>query len=245
MRRHVSARILMTAGACLAAVIPAHVALAACHYFAISPQERPANEGHGPVNLIVTRFGEGAPSSVRVRTSNGTAVAGQDYQPFDQRVRFEDGTRQTIEIVIINDEAVEGEERFKVTLSEGSGCNGTPSDHGPPATVIIQDDDPSPPPPQFQGPGSAWEKLHPSPPPPSPRVSPSPSPSPPPTVEVSPTPSEVPDVVESSEPTQTVAAAADNEEKGPSSMVPIVVAIALVVAGGAGAGIWWLRRRAA
>jgi hypothetical protein len=238
--------------AAVAAVISALIllptpAFAACHFFFFDPTGYRVNEGAGKITITVGRDAALNPSSVRVRTANSTAAAGQDYTAVDQRIQFTSETRRTFDVPIREDQAVEGNEQFLVRVSEGQGCQVNPNfDYGEPATVTIVDNDtaaaPPPPPPPSDGGGAR---------PPatgggaSPTASPAPSPTP--TREYDRTPGEGPAVEDTpeTEATEDTSLAADEDEGGGGSAVPIVVAIALVVAGGAGAGLWWLRRRAA
>lgn len=220
-------------------------AFAGCHFFFFEPTGYRVNEGAGQITITVERDNEFNPSSVRVRTVNGTATAGQDYTAVDQRIQFNTGTSRTIDVPIREDQAVEGNEQFTVRLSEGQGCQINPNfQYGQNATVTIVDNDqaPPPPPPPSNGggtqPGTGGAA-------PSPQASPAPSPTP--TLEIDRTPGEGPAVDDTpdTEATEDTSLAADEDEGGGGSAVPIVVAIALIVAGGAGAGLWWLRRRAA
>jgi PKD repeat protein len=82
------------------------------------------------------------PITVKYTTSDGTAIAGQDYAPESGELRFAAGvTAQRIEIPITNDQLDELAETVELRLSEASGAV-----VGAPATAVItiQDDDPAP-----------------------------------------------------------------------------------------------------
>lgn len=215
-------------------------ASANCHIFSFAPATYEVNEGAGKVTITVRRAGEFAPSSVRVRTVNGTAAAGQDYTAVDTRVSWdaEGGPQRTIDVRIMDDGMVEGNEQFTVELSDGQGSPGFALIYGNPATVTIIDNNQaaSAPPSQVAGP------------PPPAVTEPEPSPTEPPapggTLPGDSTPGEGSEIDDDGEGTGTVDVAADEDDDG-ASAVPTIVAIALIVAGGAGGGLWWLRRRQA
>ena len=57
------------------------------------------------------------PGSVRVRTVDGGAKAGDDYQPIDKVLRFARGDELcSIEIPIVDDDAIEDDEDFFIEL---------------------------------------------------------------------------------------------------------------------------------
>ncbi|MYD84926.1 MAG: hypothetical protein F4Y14_01285, partial [Acidobacteria bacterium] len=61
--------------------------------------------------------------TVAFTTADGTAAAGSDYVAADGTLTFEPGTtRRTIEVVTRQDELVESDEGFSVTLSEPTGA---------------------------------------------------------------------------------------------------------------------------
>ena len=61
--------------------------------------------------------------SVRYATSDGTAVAGQDYEAMSGIVRFEPGqTSKTVPVPVIEDEHDEGSETMTLTLSSPFGA---------------------------------------------------------------------------------------------------------------------------
>ena len=77
--------------------------------------------------------------SVRYRTANGTAVAGQDYVAAHGALRFAPGeTAKTVEVRVLQDKHDEGSETMTLTLSNASGATvadgmatGTISNTGP------------------------------------------------------------------------------------------------------------------
>lgn len=111
----------------------------------ISVADASVTEGDtaGTVDVSLT-LSEAAPNPVTVdlATSNGSAVAGSDYDAFSGTVTFP-ANQTTIQqsIGIIGDTDFEGTEDFTVTLSNPSGA--TISDGS--ATVTITDNDPEPP----------------------------------------------------------------------------------------------------
>ncbi|MFN8494902.1 MAG: Calx-beta domain-containing protein [Caldilineaceae bacterium] len=86
--------------------------------------------------------------TVHYTTSDGTALAGQDYAAApDTILTFGANiTQTTIEVPIVNDNTHEGDETFKVKLSNVSGGNAqlASAGAGDQASVIIKDDDPIP-----------------------------------------------------------------------------------------------------
>lgn len=90
----------------------------------ISINDVVVNENGGPAIFTVTLSGNSTGSfTFEFATSNGTAVAGQDYTATSGTLSFtgESGQRRTISVPIINDMDVEqNEETFRVTLSKVS-----------------------------------------------------------------------------------------------------------------------------
>ena len=123
---------------------PAQPAFAQCHAFTISASPGTVDEG-GSVTVTVERDGDVGPSSVRVRTVDGTAQAGSDYAGVtDRTVQFTEGTTESFVVGTTNDTAKEGAETFRVELVEdsGAGCATNPNFvYGPPATVTIRASD--------------------------------------------------------------------------------------------------------
>ncbi|RYD77137.1 MAG: hypothetical protein EOP84_15935, partial [Verrucomicrobiaceae bacterium] len=81
------------------------------------------NEGAGEVTLTVTRVGVSTGTvTAAYLISNGTAQAGNDYQPPAGTLTFNDGeTSKTITIPITDDLLIEGNESFTATLSNPTG----------------------------------------------------------------------------------------------------------------------------
>ncbi|QQZ29892.1 DUF4214 domain-containing protein [Thiothrix subterranea] len=97
-----------------------------------------AEEG-GSVVLTITRDITTDAATVQVKTSNGTAVAGQDYTAANKTVSFAAGAATaTVSINILNDALPESAETFTATLSNPS--IGTIGAAGA-ATVTITDTD--------------------------------------------------------------------------------------------------------
>ena len=100
-----------------------------------------ANEASGvPLRFRVTLDAPAQSTvSVRYRTANGTAVAGQDYVAAHGALRFAPGeTAKTVEVRVLQDDHDEGSETMTLTLSNASGATvadgtatGTISNTGP------------------------------------------------------------------------------------------------------------------
>lgn len=80
-------------------------------------------EGTATASITVQRSGNSASAaSVDFSTSDGTAVAGEDYRATSDTLNFAAGEiTQTLTIPILNDVFVEGDETFSVTLSNPIG----------------------------------------------------------------------------------------------------------------------------
>jgi glucose/arabinose dehydrogenase len=88
--------------------------------YTIAQPEYSAPESDGKAIIEVKRGGTvvGA-GSVRLKTSDGTAVAGSDYTAIDQVITFVDGqSTQTVEITLIRDGLGERNETLNLALSE-------------------------------------------------------------------------------------------------------------------------------
>ncbi|MCG7927006.1 MAG: hypothetical protein JAY67_15910 [Candidatus Thiodiazotropha taylori] len=102
-----------------------------------------AEEFDGIVEITVERQG-GSSGSVQVNysTSDGTAVAGSDYEVASGSLTFADGElSKTVEVTIIDDSLLEGSESFNISLSDAVG---TILGDVTTATVVIGDDDEPP-----------------------------------------------------------------------------------------------------
>lgn len=99
------------------------------------------NEDGGNATLSVRRLGgTNSVSTVRYSTTNGTATAGLDYSPTSGTLNFNPGeTLKTVNIPVIDDNLIEGDENFFVGLYNPS----TGVQVGNPgfATVVILDND--------------------------------------------------------------------------------------------------------
>ncbi|MDD2762221.1 MAG: Calx-beta domain-containing protein, partial [Methylomonas sp.] len=85
------------------------------------------NEADGTVTISVSRAGGvDGPVTVNYSTSDGTAIAGQDYSAVSGQLSWESGVggAQTVVIPLVNDTLVEVPENFTFTLSGLTG-NGT------------------------------------------------------------------------------------------------------------------------
>jgi hypothetical protein len=80
-------------------------------------------ENEGEVTLSIEREGDfTAPATVDFRTFNGTAIAGADYMPVMQTIRFAPGeTRQTVTVPVLNDALKEPGEWLTVQLRNPTG----------------------------------------------------------------------------------------------------------------------------
>ncbi len=102
------------------------------------------NENAGTVTITVTRMGGTASGSVQYSTSNGTALAGVDYQSASGTLFFfENETTKTFTVTILDDSIFEGNETINLSLSSASPSFslGTPS-----STVLTIIDNESTPP---------------------------------------------------------------------------------------------------
>ena len=100
-----------------------------------------AGEGAGTVTVSVTRSGDtGDPVSIGFTTIDGTAVAGADYTAVSGTLDFAAGeTTRTIVVPIAEDDEVEADEQFQVSLTDGApGVVLT----APQAVVTILDNEP-------------------------------------------------------------------------------------------------------
>ncbi len=109
-----------------------------------NPTAYTGNETTGSTSTVTlaitaTRLGDpNTPITVMYATSNGSALAGSDYQAASGSVTFGPAeTQKLITVNILDDGLVENSENFFVTLTSASGA----SVSGSPATVTIADDD--------------------------------------------------------------------------------------------------------
>jgi uncharacterized delta-60 repeat protein len=101
--------------------------------------ERP----HGADVLIQRTGGKTGAATVQLETSDGTALAGGDYQSVKTLVRFADGddSLRTVTIPLILDGVEEPDETVNVTLTTFSGC-ATLGMRSTAAVTILDDDRP-------------------------------------------------------------------------------------------------------
>ena len=119
----------------------APAANAACHAFTVKADPAQPTEG-GTMTVTVSRDGAVNPSQVDVETVDGTAKAGEDYTALKKTVSFTTDLSQTFPVPTTDDKTVEGNETFKVHLSNPAGCQiNTNYSVGPDATVTIIDND--------------------------------------------------------------------------------------------------------
>lgn len=118
-------------------------ALAACHAFTVSANPAEVAEG-GKVTVTVSRDAGLNPSQVDVSSVDVTATAGEDYPAVKRTISFATETQQSFELAVTDDSAAEGDETFKLHLSNPGGCAINPNFQlGPDATVTIPHNDAS------------------------------------------------------------------------------------------------------
>ncbi|MGV6851075.1 MAG: Calx-beta domain-containing protein [bacterium] len=98
-------------------------------------------ESSGTVTLTINRV-DGSEGAVTVNwsTADGSATSGNDYTGGSGNIPFANGqTTATLNLTLLDDALIEGEERFTVTLNSttGGASIGSPSQ----ITVIIRDDE--------------------------------------------------------------------------------------------------------
>ncbi len=100
-------------------------------------------ESAGQAQITVSRSeGASGPATVDYATSDGSALAGLDYQATSGTLAWAsgDGSSKGFTVTVIDDSEVEGDETFGVALSGPSGATLGPSSA---STVVIRDDDQS------------------------------------------------------------------------------------------------------
>jgi Calx-beta domain len=109
---------------------------------ALSSNAYHVGESDGLLTINVTRSGGslGGPVTVHYATSDGSASAGSDYGTASGTLTFGPGdTGKSFSVPVTSDSAPEGDETFRVTLSNAAGGAGIGSPAG--GTVTISDDD--------------------------------------------------------------------------------------------------------
>jgi uncharacterized delta-60 repeat protein len=106
--------------------------------------------GRGGVIEITRTGGSKGEVSVLLTTSDGTALAGKDYEAVSKVIRFGDGDdiEREIPVKILTDKEIEPDETVQLTLSDPRGC----AQLGAQTTAtltILDDDSPVTPPPAF------------------------------------------------------------------------------------------------
>ena len=135
MRRFGVAVALAVVGAAMFVAAPP--ALAACHAFTVRAEPARAAEG-GKVTVTVTRDAGVNPSQIDVSTVDVTAKGGEDFPAVKRTVSFTTETQQSFDIPVTDDQATEGDETFRLHLSNPGGCAVNPNfTVGPDATVTI------------------------------------------------------------------------------------------------------------
>ena len=110
---------------------------------AVSVDDAQVNESAGLPLRFVVRLAEPATGTVSVRytTSDGSAVAGEDYTAARGAVRFSPGQQsKTVEVAVLEDGHDEGSETMTLTLSRPFGATLSDAD----ATGTISNTDPMP-----------------------------------------------------------------------------------------------------
>lgn len=99
-------------------------------------------EGQAAPSVTVRRFGSlDRVSTVRIKTADGSAVAGEDFEAVDTTLVFESGeSTKTIPITIIDDRRFEPTETFTISITESSEEISPTSS----AVISITSDDPRP-----------------------------------------------------------------------------------------------------
>lgn len=100
----------------------------------------PALESAGPLTLVARRTGDGRGEvSAELAVSDGTARAGADFMVTGGALRWADGDTadKMIEVTLLDDLAIEGDEAFTATLQNPVGATLT----GAPISAGIRDDD--------------------------------------------------------------------------------------------------------
>ena len=97
------------------------------------------SEGAGYALFTVSRTGSLNAATVDVVAAGVTALVGNDFTAFSQQLSFAEGeSRKTVRVDLVDDSVAEGNETFRVVLSNASiGIVDGP------ATVTVQDDDQS------------------------------------------------------------------------------------------------------
>lgn len=230
------ATLVMSAGWTLILATPA---LAVCHLVAISANPNPAPEDKN-VKITVTRtiVGGGCTGNVEYRTQDGTAKAPSDYKSIPPSTfSFTNPTQSTFEFTVelVDDKTFEADENFEAHFKHTPT---SPPHLGDPSAVrsgsvvvTIKDNDPSPAPP----PAGTTPKASPTPTTTaSPTAAPTTGASPgtPLVIAGSPTPTGSP----------TPLAGGKTPEKKGASTGLIIGGIAILLAAGAGVGLWFLRK---
>jgi fibro-slime domain-containing protein/uncharacterized repeat protein (TIGR01451 family) len=105
-----------------------------------TPAVAVAEAGGAATVQVIRDGGSDGPATVSYATVNGTATAPSDYVAASGTITFKNGesSPKTVTIPIVNDAAIEGDETFRVVLSNPSGA----ALGSVPETVLtIQDDD--------------------------------------------------------------------------------------------------------
>ena len=209
-------------------------ATAVCHAVSLSAQNNPVDEGE-IVTIRVQRDGIAGTTSFRIKTVNGSATAGQDYPSFNEKLTWTtaSGTQaKNYELRIADDSAREGEETFRVELSEPGGSdNCTPlTFQNNNMTIRIKASDQSATP----APTAAPTAAPPAPATPSATTTPSASPT------ASPSPSPTPTPLATFTPFPTATPTGDDDGLSGLDIAGIAIGAGALASGGL---LWYLRSR--
>ncbi|EGL16471.1 MULTISPECIES: FG-GAP-like repeat-containing protein [unclassified Paenibacillus] len=109
--------------------------------FSLASDTSETAENGGTANVTIKRAGSSTgQTSVRIRTTDGTAVAGKDYAVVDEVVVLQDGeTSRNYPITVMDNQVYEGDKTFTVKLSNPANgyVIGSPDE----AVVTIREDE--------------------------------------------------------------------------------------------------------
>lgn len=100
------------------------------------------SEAAGKIRIKVINKSKQA-SQIRVRTVDGDALAGEDYEPIDEKIQFKSGqTEAEVQVGIIDDEGWEPDEDFYVELVDVTSGNRLLGEDTRTRITILDDDKP-------------------------------------------------------------------------------------------------------
>lgn len=133
---------VVVVGMVMALLLPAGAASAACHIAGFFSTDLSTSEADGSIDVTVVLQGRqpSCEGTVDFTTAEGSATAEEDFEPTSGTLEFVEGDdrEEIVTIPIVSDDTAEGEEEFRVELSNPTeGISGT----GGPAMVTIAADD--------------------------------------------------------------------------------------------------------